>query len=79
MRASITQITLVVMIPLLNGCNFFNSSEKECAEAAIAVANTTEKVNSEFAKGSAKNQSNYSAWTHAYYQSLKWHDLVCKK
>ena len=73
-------LTLIVVFVILHGCNYDSGNkERQCSEAAVALATATEKVNVEFEKGSAKNQSTYLAWKHAYGESLKWHDRACQK
>lgn len=79
-QSQIFFLTLITAVPILHGCNFdLGNKERQCSEAAIALATATEKVNLEFVKGDAKNESTYSAWKHAYWESLKWHDYACQK
>lgn len=80
MQSQILLLTLTIAAPILHGCTYaFDNKERQCAEAAIALATATKEVNVEFEKGDTKNKSTYSAWKHAYYESLKWHDRVCQK
>ena len=79
-QSQILLLTLSIAAPILHGCNYhFDTKERQCAEAAIALATATGNLNVEFEKGDTKNQSTYSAWKHAYWESLKWHDRACQK